>query len=193
MKLLFKSANTSDWNQGVFDVVGLNVSDDSFEYAEVTLILDGVPYDESSYDWKGQKPTDETIFEQVINSYLIDSPEYTSFSSNWKIFNPIKQQILFEGDLMLSFPKCVAGEINIFNLDLATPLCRYYSCGDLVMMLDSEGDLISDNANFYDTGITEDVTEILKGNLGCLYMGDNVQSMVDDFGGKDAWLADLDT
>jgi hypothetical protein len=77
MKLLFKSANTSDWNQGVFDVVGLNVSDDSFEYAEVTLILDGVPYDESSYDWKGQKPTDETIFEQVINSYLIDSPEYT--------------------------------------------------------------------------------------------------------------------
>ncbi len=193
MKLLFKSANTSDWNRGVFDVVGLNVSDDSFEYAEVTLILDGVPYDESSYDWKGQKPTDETIFEQVINSYLIDSPEYTSFSSNWKIFNPIKQQILFEGDLMLSFPKCVVGEINIFNLDLATPLCRYYSCGDLVMMLDSEGDLISDNANFYDTGITEDVTEILKGNLNCLYMGDNVQSMVDDFGGKDAWLADLDT
>ena len=183
------------WQEGRFEINGLTVVDtgDNYEidYEDLELFVDGEPYDGSASNWAGQKYTAEQIFDQVLSGYLMNEGIYSSFSDDWSVFSDLNNLKEYEGDLLIKLPIFKYDEICVYELDLATPDNRYYSYIDEVMMLDNNNEVVTDVEEFYMEALEEDVTNILQGDLECLYMGYNVKEMIKEMGGEDAWLEEF--
>lgn len=191
LELSFTLQDGKRFKQGVFFINGLTILDTDgnyeVEYDDIELELDGVPYDGSIEVWRGYLST-EDIFDQVLSGYLMGSDTYTSFSNDWSVFTDINDLKEYKDGLLVKLPIYECGRIYIYDLDLATPDNRYYTCDDMVLMLDNDNEVITDVEHFYMQGIEEDITAILRGELECLYMGYNVKEYIKECGGKDAWL-----
>ena len=187
------SSNTGKFKSGKFLIDGLSILDtgDNYEvtYDDIELYVDGKPYDNSFTNWSGYTADAETLFDQVLSAYFRRDGDYSSFSPDWEIFNELDSLKEYDGDLLISFPKYSYGEIRIYNLDLATPTNRYYQddAGD-VLMLDNDNSVVTDMEHWYEIGLCEDITAIIKGEVECLYMGYNTQEWIKECGGEEGWL-----
>ena len=187
------ASNSGKFKSGTFLIDGLSILDtgDNYEvtYDDIDLLIDGKPYDGSITNWAGYAADAESLFDQVLNAYILRDGTFSSFSPEWKIFSDVDSLKHYEGDLLVSFPAYEYGELRTYNLDLATPINRYYQTDSgEVLMLDADNSVVTDMEHWYEIGLDEDITAILKGELECLYMGYNVKEMIKEAGGEEAWL-----
>lgn len=191
LELSFTLKDGKRFKEGVFYIDGLTIidTDGNYEinYDDIELELDGKPYDGTLEVWRGYLST-EDIFDQVLSGYLMNDGTYTSFSEDWSAFTDLENLKEYQGDLLIKLPVFRIDEVVIYELDLATPDHRYYIADDEVMMLDSDNEIVTDMENFYMEAIEEDITDILRGDLECLYMGYNVKQYIEEVGGEEAWL-----
>lgn len=195
LTLTFTLKDGKRWKEGRFEIDGISiidVDDDlDIEYDNLELFVDGEPYDGSASNWAGQTYSADSIFNQVLSSYLHDDGLYTNFSENWDVLSRLEDLKEYENGLLVKFPVYDWDGVSIYELDLATPKCRYYSCEDRVLMLDDNNEVVTDVGHFWLQGIEEDITAILKGEVECLYMGYNAKAMIEEMGGEEAWLEEL--
>lgn len=196
LDLSFTFKDGMRWAEGRFEIDDLMITDtgDNYEvsYDGITLYVDGKPYNGTAESWSGHKFAAEEIFDQVLSDYLTNNQGvYTSFGDGWSAFLELNSLKEYEGDLLIKLPRFEYGEICIYDLDLATPKFKYYTYDDECLMLDNDNALVTDMENFYTEAITEDITDILQGNLECLYMGYNVKEMIKEMGGEEAWLEEF--
>lgn len=191
LELSFTIQDGKKFKRGVFLIDGLTIldTDGNYEvnYDDIDLELDGEPYDGSLEAWRG-KLSVENLFDQVLSGYFMGSDVYESFSDDWSVFSELNDLKEYKDGLLMKLPIYQYGDIYIYELDLATPDNRYYSCDDMVLMLDNDNEVVTDQEFFFMQGIDEDITAILKGELECLYMGYNVKEMINEAGGEAAWL-----
>lgn len=193
LELSFSMPDRSKWSEGTFYIDGLSIIDtgDNYEvnYDDIELYLDGQLYDETAETWAGAKVNTEQFFDTILSVYQMNDNTY-DFSEDWSVFDSLDSLKEYQGDLLVKLPIYRDGGVCIYELDLATPYNKYYQCADdgEVLILDEDNSIVSDMEHWYEQGLFEDITAILKGDLECLYMGYNPKAMIEESGGEDAWL-----
>ena len=190
------TTNGGTWKTGTFDVDNISVigSGDQYdiEYDDITLTLDGELYEGAISSFHSNSLSDDELFSSVVNAYLRgDKSNYTSFTGDWNIFDEVKSLEEWEGNIQIKLPVYDGFEVKQYELDLATPEYRYYSYQDEFLMLDKNGDVITDMENFYYEGLCDDLVHILRGETECLYKNEyNINALMEEYGGEDGFLQD---
>ena len=190
------TTNGGTWKTGTFDVDNISVigSGDQYdiEYDDITLTLDGELYEGGISSFHSNSLSDDELFSSVVNAYLRgDKSNYTSFTGDWNIFDEVKSLEEWEGNIQIKLPVYDGFEVKQYELDLATPEYRYYSYQDEFLMLDKNGDVITDMENFYYEGLCDDLVHILRGETECLYKNEyNINALMEEYGGEDGFLQD---
>lgn len=188
--------NSGKWKTGTFDVDNISVigSGDQYdiEYDDITLTLDGEVYEGGISSFRSNSLSADELFSSVVNAYLRgDKSNYTSFTGDWNIFDEVKSLEEWEGNIQIKLPVYDGFEVKQYELDLATPEYRYYSHDDEFLMLDKNGDVITDMENFYYDGLCSDLVHIIRGEIECLYKNEyNINAIMEDYGGEDGFLQD---
>ena len=183
-----------DKTKGKFIIEGLQFKDE-LEYTDVKLYLNDKLYDNSFKTWIGRKLNADTIFEQCINAYIRhDTEDYESFGPEWSVFNKIESLKEYQDDLLIKMPVFNGKIFDIYDLELATPFNMYYSDGsNRCLLLNCEGNVLTDMENFYFEALVEDICKIIKGELKCLYKSENIIYMISEVGGEEGFLEEYDT
>ena len=190
------TTNGGTWKTGTFDVDNISVigSGDQYdiEYDDITLTLDGEIYEGGISSFRSNSLSADELFSSVVNAYLRgDKSNYTSFTGDWDIFDEVKSLEGWEGNIQTKLPVYDGFEVKQYELDLATPEYRYYSHDDEFLMLDKNGDVVTDMENFYYEGLCDDLVHILRGETECLYKNEyNINAIMEDYGGEDGFLQD---
>jgi hypothetical protein len=204
MELSFKLADKAKFKTGKFVIENLKIADiignsnyqldNEISYDNIELYLDGNKYDGTIYTWAGTNLSANDIFEQCLNAYIRnDTENYESFSNDWNIFNKTKSLKEYQDDLLIKMPIFELGQFSVYELDLATPKNRYYSCADRCLLMSAEGSVRTDIENFYLDAMYSDICAILKDELRCLYKSENIDRMIKEYGGKEGFLEEFDT
>lgn len=204
MELSFKLADKAKFKTGKFvienlkiaDIVGNSDSqlDDEISYDNIELYLDGNKYDGTISTWAGANLGAADIFEQCLNAYIRnDTEDYELFSNDWNIFNKTESLKEYQDGLLVKMPIFELCQFSVYELDLATPKNRYYSCADHCLLISAEGSVLTDLENFYSEAMYSDICAILKNELKCLYKSENIDRMIMEYGGKEGFLEEFDT
>ena len=204
MELSFTLSDKAKFKTGKFVIENLKIADtlgnsdsqwdDEISYDSIDLYLDGNKYDGTITTWAGANLGAADIFEQCLNAYIRnDTENYESFSNDWNIFNKTESLKEYQDDLLVKMPIFELGQFSVYELDLATPKNRYYSCADRCLLISTEGSVRTDIENFYLEAMYSDICAILKDELRCLYKSENIDSMIREYGGKEGFLKEFDT
>ena len=201
MELTFKLVKGHKHDHGKFEIENLQVLDvdpdlrENVTWDNIILYLDGKLYENDIETFAMGNLDAEDIFRQCLNAYLRnDTSDYESFGDEWSIFKKCEVLKEYKDNLLIKMPIYEYDGLHIYELDLATPYNRYYyeSCGNGFLCLDSNGGLVTDMECWYEQGIIEDLCAIIKGELKCLYRGENVNLMIKEYGGEEAFLEEND-
>ena len=190
------TTNGGKWKTGTFDVDNISVigSGDQYdiEYDDITLTLDGEVYEGGISSFHSNSLSADELFSSVVNAYLRgNASNYTSFTGDWSIFDEVKSLEEWQGDIQTKLPVYDGFEVKQYALDLATPEFRYYSYDDEFLMLDKNGNVVTDSEAFYYEGLCDDIARVLTGKVECLYKNDyNIDAIIEDYGGEDGFLQD---
>ena len=183
MDFSFTLADGKIWKTGTFTVDNLSIEDTdgdfNVEYDDISLKVDGKPYDGSAQTWAGRVLDVEELFDSVLSSYIIQDGDYISFSDEWSIFTKMDKYKKYENGLLMQFPVYDA-RLYLYKLEMATPDHRYYACDDMYRLYDKDGDLLTDMENFYVEALDEDIAAIQNGTLECLYMSPDVELYIEN-------------
>lgn len=192
------TTNGGKWKTGTFDVEHISIigSGDQYdiEYDDLFLTLDGELYEGGISSFRSNSLSDDELFSSVVNAYLRgDKSNYTSFTGDWDIFDKVKSLEEWQGDIQVKLPVYDGDYVKQYELDLATPEYRYYSHDDEFLMLDKNGNVVTDMENFYYEGLCDDIAKVLTGKVECLYKNDyNIDAIIEDYGGEDEFLSEWD-
>ena len=193
MELTFEFTDKARWKIGKFvfeDIQIVGESDDvTVDYDDIELYLDGKLYEGGIATFRSNSLSVDELFENVLNSYLRNNTgEYKSFGKEWNIFDKIMKKAKTENGLVIKLPVYDGFNICMYELQLATPEHRFYAYFDMCMMLDVDGEIITDYENFYMEAFDEDLVACLKGEVECLYRGYDVVAMLEEYGGEQGFL-----
>lgn len=189
--------NEFKYKEGMFKVDNLTVIDtlDNYnvDYDNIELYLDGKPYAGDINTWSTNGVTVDYIFDEVVSAYLRnDTYDYSNFGSEWEAFDLLKNMGKVEDGIVTVLPVYSCGEVELYDLDLATPELRYYCGNDSYLLLRDNGEVVTDMEHFYTEGMIEDLCDILKGDVECVYMGYNPKEFIKEMGGEEAFLEEFD-
>ena len=161
---------------------------------DMDLYLDGKKYEGRGIStWAIPNVSANFLFDSILNSYLRDNKsEYTNFEG-FEVFKPIKDLKEYNKDgILVKLPVCEYGGVVLYQLSLQTPYARYYHNYDSFILLDNDGEVLTDMECFYNSAMVDDLVDILKGKLSCLYKSKDTDDWIEDFGGKEGFLAEYD-
>jgi hypothetical protein len=195
MELTFEFADKAKWKTGkfVFDDLQIVGADDDVEveYNDIQLYLDDKLYEGGINTWSTDNLSADALFEDVLNSYLRNNTgEFKSFGPEWSVFSEILDMTEKDGDLVMKLPVYNMG-FHLYELDLATPDTRYYSYDDNFIVLDNNGEIITDYEEFYSEAMIQDLRDIITGKTKCLYMGYNPKAWIEECGGEQGFLEEF--
>ena len=194
MELTFEFADNAKWKTGKFvfdDIQVIGEGDDvNIQYDNIELYLDGNLYKGDISTFHSNSMSTDELFESVLNSYLCNNTgEYKSFGSEWSVFSKIMDKTEEdENGLPIKLPVYDGFDIVMYELQLATPECRYYVYDDDYMVLDNNGEVVTDYEFFYTQAFEADLYECLKGNTECLYRGYDVDAVIEEYGGEEGFI-----
>lgn len=196
MELTFEFTDKAKWKTGKFVIDDLQVvgegDDVEVEYDDIQLYLDDKLYEGGINTWSTNDVSADWLFENTLNSYLRNNTsEYKNFGEGWSIFSQLLDMTEKEGDLITKLPVYDFG-IQLYELDMATPENRYYSHDDSFIMLDNNGEIVTDYEEFYSEAMLRDIYDILTGTTECLYMGYNPKEMIKEYGGEEGFIAEYE-
>lgn len=192
------TTNDGDWNTGTFEVDGISVVGKGeqyiVEYDDIRLYLDGELYDGGISSFNSASMSADELFCSVVNAYIRgDRTNYSDFTGDWDIFDDIMSLEEWQGDIQTKLPVFDGYTVNQYSLDLAVPDYRYYSYNDEFLMLDKNGNIVTDMEEFYYEGLCDDIAKVLTGKVECLYKNDyNIDAIIEDYGGEDEFLSEWD-
>ena len=161
---------------------------------DMDLYLDGKKYEGKGIGtWAIPNVSVDFLFGSILNSYLRDNKgEYTSFEG-FEVFNPIKDLTEYNEDgILVKLPVYEYGGVELYELSLQTPSSRYYHHDDSCKLLDNNGEIVTDMECFYESALIDDIVDILKEKVNCLYKSEDIDDRIEDFGGKEGFLAEYD-
>ena len=157
-----------------FNVEGLTVTTDGvgYDFGGLNLKLDGKLYNGEISSFRANRVSDREIFEGIINAYLRNDTANVEFIEGFEAFALLKSLQQYDGEMLTAFPQIDmrSNHADIYKLDLATEDERFYSDGDLYMLLDKDGNIITDYEDFYTEAISEALNEINSGEVSALYI-----------------------
>lgn len=173
--------------EATFETEEISVSDEGVIFDEVTLYIDGKPYngDFSSFS-KNSVPEDE-IFIAIINAYLRNDTEDFDYIEGWEFFDDLKQLQTYDEGLIISFPQVTIweDEIDIYELQLATEEEKFYTFCENCMLLSKDNAILTDQEPFYGNAFIEELKEIDKGTKKILYITkyfkDNIKEILEEY------------
>ena len=180
------------WNTGRIEIEDLSIdSEDTIHYEEIKLFLDDEPYTGGISTWYVNNVDADFIFVSVLNSYLRgDCFDFQAFTGDWNIFDTFYNRRKVENGILLEFPQYYYG-INMYTLVFATRDARYYTSdagGDEVMLLNDQGNILTDIEAFYTSALTADVGRVLLGKAELVYDdGVTMKDLIEHYG-KDALI-----
>lgn len=190
-KVSFTLVDDKQYKNGRFEIDNLEIVGKGegldIRYDDINLYLDGKLYDGHLVTWGGCRLSASDIFEQVLSAYLReDHSDYSEFKG-FEIFEKFEALKEYKDNLLVKFP-VYNFSVDMYKLELATPESRYYSCGDRFLLLDENNGIVTDMECWFETAIAEDICSVLKGERECLYKSENVDSMIEEYGGADGYL-----
>jgi hypothetical protein len=193
--LTFKFFEDSKYKTGKFDIDELKIigsgEDTDIEYDDIKFYIDGKLYDGDRTTWAGQRLSASDIFEQVLSAYLREETnDYKNFEG-FEIFKQMESLKEWKDDLLVKFPYYDYG-LRIYELDLATPASKYYHSGDMFLVLNNNNEIVTDMECFYESAFYEDLCDILKDEVKCLYKDESVDRMIKELGGPEKFLEEYD-
>lgn len=194
MELTFEFADNAKWKTGEFvfdDIQVIGEGDDvNIQYDNIELYLDGNLYDGGISTFHSNSLSTDELFESVLNSYLCNNTgEYKSFGSGWSVFSKIMDKTEEgENGLPIKIPVYDGFDIVMYELQLATPERRYYVYDDDYMVLDNNGEVVTDYEFFYTQAFEADLYECLKSNTECLYRGYDVDAVIEEYDGEEGFI-----
>lgn len=193
--LTFEFFENNKYKIGKFDIDELKIigsgEDTDIEYDDIKFYIDGQLYDGERTTWAGQRLSTSDIFEQVLSAYLREETnEYKNFEG-FEIFKQMESLKEWKDDLLVKFPYYGYG-LRIYELDLATPASKYYHSGDMFLVLNNNNEIVTDMECFYESAFYEDLCDILKDEVKCLYKDESVDRMIKELGGPEKFLEEYD-
>lgn len=190
------NTDKAQWKKGRFEIDELEIMGDDedldIEYDDIKFYIDDKLYEGGISTWAEDNVSTDFLFESVLNSYLRNNTsEFDKFGDEWSIFSKIKNLTVEDDGLIIKLPRYDYG-LQLFELDLAIPGFRYYSYNDYCMLLNEEGEILTNMENFYFDSLVEDICKVLKEETKCLYKSENVDYMIKEAGGKESFLAEYD-
>lgn len=190
------NTDKAQWKKGRFEINNLEIIGNDknldIEYDDIKFYIDDKLYNGEISTWAKNNVSTDFLFESVLNSYLRNNTsEFDKFGDEWSIFSKIKNLTIEDNGLIIKLPKYDYG-LQLFELDLAIPGFRYYSYNDYCMLLNEEGEILTNIENFYFDSLVEDICKVLKEEIKCLYKSENIDYMIKNMGGKENFLAEYD-
>lgn len=181
MELSFKFNENSNWKNGKFIINELKIINGEIEYDSLKLYLDNKEYEGGISTFTTNNVSADWLFENILNSYLRDDPDYQSFSDEWKIFKDMENKKEYQDDLLIKFPEYDYGKLKIFELQLATKNHLYYQTFEECKLLTRDYNIMTDMECFFTGALWEDLAEILLEKQKPLYINDGMKSYMNDY------------
>lgn len=183
------------WKSGRFEFKELSVTgtgeDTDISYSDIELYLDDKLYEGGISSWRENNLSAYDIFTDVFNAYLRDSREdFKAYDSGWDVFRPFVELYSDWNESAGCYMKIPQYDykVKIYELQYATPSCRYYQYDDEYLLLDPSGSIITNYENFYTEGLFQDLANSFQGKEKCLFISDDVKNMVKEYGGKEWFI-----
>lgn len=181
------NSQLAKWKTGQFKIAEMKIvgskEDQEITWDTIELYLDGERYSGGINTFTHNNVSVDFLFDSVLNSYLRNNTEeYSKFDEGWSIFKSIESMKEWDGDLLIKLPFYNGFGIDIYELELETPLNKYYRHYEDCLLLNSDNGIITDMETFYSSAFTEDLAEVLQGKIKCLYMSDEVKQWVKEEG-----------
>lgn len=167
--------------EGYFLVENLSVEPTGISYDSVAFFLNHNRYQGELCTFENLTLSEDALFEIVANVYLRgDRKEYLNFRGDWDIFQPLEREKVKEQNLTTTLPMLVDGNLQKMELVLATNDFYYYqNKEDLCLMLNKQGELITNIEDFYKSALYDSVVEYLKDEQTVKYIGSELKGAIE--------------
>ena len=182
------------WKKGQFNIIDLQMigsgEDLEIEYEDIKLYLDDVLYTGGIDTFTQNNVSVDWLFENVLNSYLRNNTaEYDNFDEGWEEFRKISDMKEDDGKFITKLPVYDYG-VKLYELQLVTSsngnTYFYYTYNDECMILDQNGDVVTNIDSFYFDSFVEDLVAIFKKDeeITCLYKSEDTINWIVGEGGE---------
>ena len=193
MELLCKCEyEGSSWKEAKFVIDNLRVNTETVygnvKADSITLYFDGKEYQNTCENWAGFSYNAADMLEFLINSYLREEKGIV-FDKTWgTVFADLNKFKEKKDGLITKLPAIDVNERVIYKLIYATTRNLFYDCGGMVLMLNSDGEVLTDVDSFFEQDLTAEICSVLKGEVTCTYCSDRIEKLIAKAGGKEGFL-----
>ena len=167
--------------EGYFLVENLNVESTGISYDSVAFFLSHNRYQGELYTFENLTLSEDALFEIVTNVYLRgDRKEYLNIRGDWDIFQPLEREKRKEQNLTTILPMLVNRDLQKMELVLATNEFFYYQNKEnICLMLNKQGEIITNVEDFYKSALYDSVVEYLKDEQTVKYIDSELKDAIE--------------
>jgi len=172
-------------NKMVFEIEDLEITETEILGTVTSVFFDDEEYKGGFTTWAGRNLDNADLFESMINAYLRNDTSHGEvFGENWSIFDTLKIGVKEENGIEIELPYVSCGTIEKYELELATDNYRCYDHYDEFLVLENDGNILTDYECFYTTILFDELSAIQRGETKCLYINPELKEWVDSEEGQ---------
>jgi len=170
----------------IFTVEDLEIGNEEVNCSVTSVLIDGVEYQGEYVTWAGRNLDNLDLFEDILNIYIRGGKFFVrSFSKEWSVFNSLKDSAVKENGIITVLPVVEYGCVDRYELELATDNYLFYiDFGSDFLMLDTDGNVVTDVEFFYTDALYDEIASIAKGETVCHYISPSLKEWVNSDEGK---------